>query len=250
MKTIFRLLYLAVILLVSCRQEKPVIGITGATYNERVTVREEYTNAVSRAGGIPVVLPMCSDEDKVREMVEAIDGIIISGGEDINPAYFGEDVLNGTVEIYGKRDTSDFLMLDAALKRGIPILGICRGAQLVNVYYGGTLYQDLPVQTDTQVIHKQYLARNAAQHQIYMEKDSELFHLLGTDSAGVNSFHHQAIKDLGKGLKISARSADGVIEGIEGNGTFCVQFHPEAFVSAGDNTFLPLFEAFIEKAGN
>jgi len=237
-----------VLCLVSCNEKKPVIGISGAVYNDRVTVRDEYTNAITRAGGIPMVLPLCSSDEEAADMVAAIDGLILSGGEDINPAYYGEDVLNATVEIYGKRDTSDFTMLEAALKRGIPILGICRGAQLINIRFGGTLYQDLPVQTDTVIGHKQSCERHVSQHQIYIEKDSELFRLLQLDSVGVNSFHHQAVRDLAGGMKISARSADGIIEGFEGPGVFCVQFHPEAFVSAGDDTFLPVFEAFVGKA--
>lgn len=248
MKRIAIIALMTAVMAVACQNRRPVIGISGSCPQGWVSVRDEYTNAVSRAGGIPIVLPVTADSILVEEYANLIDGLILSGGEDIQPAYYGEKIFNETVECIPRRDTADFLLLRASLRRKLPVLAICRGEQLVNVMFGGSLYQDLPSQYDTIVHHHQENARNGAQHIVYLEPGSRLHELLGVDSVGVNSFHHQAVKKLGEGLKVSARAADGTIEGFEGDGLFCVQFHPEAFVSAGDDTFLPIFTDFVKQA--
>lgn len=248
MKKIAIIVLAAAALAVSCQNRRPVIGISSSCPEGWVLLRDEYVNSVSRAGGIPLVLPVTTDSVIVERYVNVVDGIIMSGGEDIQPAYYGEEVLNETVESAPRRDTADFLLLRAALRHKLPVLAICRGEQLANVMSGGTLYQDLPSQRDTGILHDQTAERSIAQHYVYLEPGSHLRELLGVDSVGVNSFHHQAVKKLGEGLKVSARAADGVIEGFEGDGLFCVQFHPEAFVSAGDDTFLPIFTDFVRQA--
>ena len=196
------------------------------------------------------MLPMVSSEELADELIARIDGLILTGGEDIDPAYYGEETFNETVEINAPRDTSDMLLVKAALKRGIPVLAICRGEQLTNVALGGSLYQDLPAQVGDSLSHRQTEPTNIGTHWIYIEKDTELHRLIGVDSIQVNSFHHQAVKQPAPCVKVSARSGDGIVEAYEAEGLLGLQFHPECFVSKGDDTFLPIFQAFVTKAAH
>lgn len=247
-KSPFTAIIAAAILTACVQPSKPVIGISAGYQDLKNTVRDEYANAVTKAGGIPVIIPLAADDKMATEYMEALDGFILSGGEDIQPAYYGEEVLNASVECNAIRDSSDFRLLKAALAEKIPILAICRGEQLANIYFGGNLYQDLPSQTAGEIVHSQTAGRNVPQHSVSIRPGSRLHELLGVDSVAVNSFHHQAVKVLGDGLELSATAPDGVIEGFEGPGIMCLQFHPEAFVSAGDDSFLPIFEDLVAKA--
>ncbi len=142
------------------------------------------------------------------------------------------------------------MLIKMAVEKGLPLLGICRGEQLLNVVFGGTLYQDIPSQAkDSYVKHRQQAPSSYGTHSISIEKGSILNKVLGTERAVVNSFHHQAVKDPAPGFKVIARAADGIIEGIQMNEkVFGLQFHPEGFVANGDDTFLPIFQYFVEKA--
>ena len=221
---------------------------------------------------------------EAAEVLSLVDALILSGGEDVDPARYGEAVLNSTVEVNAPRDTSDFLLAYEALQRGMPIMGICRGEQLLNVALGGSLYQDLPSQICSSICHRQSESGSVGTHCIYIDADSRLHGLLGLDSVKVNSFHHQAVKEPGCGVRVTARAADGVVEAWEWGGgggaaantgkgstartgkggmartgkggmartgvpyIMCVQFHPEIFVKAGDTTFLPLFQDLVNRA--
>ncbi|MDO5442581.1 MAG: gamma-glutamyl-gamma-aminobutyrate hydrolase family protein [Bacteroidia bacterium] len=224
--------------------ESPVIGISSGFNGSSSTLGNSYVNAVRMAGGVPVILPLVRDEAQAHALMDKIDGLIMSGGEDIAPAYYGEEILNETVGINAVRDTSDFLLIQAARDCAKPIMGICRGHQLINVAFGGTLYQDLPSQLE--VIHRQEEPSSVPTHKVGFIKGSRISELVGTDSLMTNTHHHQAIKDIAPGLKVTARAADGVVEGCEGPGVFCVQFHPEGLINGGDYTFLPLFQAFVD----
>lgn len=236
-------------LAVSCSGGRPVIGISSGSTDGRISIREEYSNAIARAGGIPLVIPMTTDSSLVEACLDAIDGLVMSGGDDIQPEYYGERKLNETVVCDPRCDTSDFMLLGAACRRGMPVLAICRGAQVANVMFGGTLYQDIPSQVGSEISHHQgTIKRSTPTHIVYIEQGSRLHDLLDIDSVAVNSFHHQAVKKIGHGFTVTALSADGITEGFEGNGLFCVQFHPESSVSAGYDTFLPIFAEFVEDA--
>lgn len=237
-----------VLLTLSARAGKPVIGVSPSCTNGKVSVNSSYLVSIERAGGVPLILPMVADEATADALLSRVDGLLMTGGEDIAPAYYGEETLNSTVSINAPRDTTDMLLLTAAKKRRLPVLGICRGEQVVNVFYGGSLWQDLPSQVGTEVSHRQTEPSSVGTHWVYIEKGTQLHTLLKADSIKVNSFHHQAVKQIADGLTVSARAADGVVEGYEGKGIICVQFHPEGFVSGGDERFLPLFEEFIRKA--
>ena len=235
-----------ILLSVSCsRPRTPLIGVTCSRSESGATLlNTTYTEAIARAGGIAVVLPTVSTAAQAEQLLGTLDGIVFSGGEDINPAWYGEEVWNETVEIDSVRDLSDSLLSRAALASGKPILAICRGAQLMNVMMGGSLYQDLPSQLGTDVTHG-----GGAVHMAGLSEGSLLRKLFATDSIRVNSYHHQAVKDLASGLTVTARAADGVVEAYETPRIWAFQFHPEKMLQEGRTEWLPLFEAYVEWCG-
>ena len=225
----------------SCRkQSAPLIGIScGRSATGGITLATTYTEAVARAGGVPVVLPVVDDQALAEKLLKKLDGIIFSGGPDVAPAEYGEEVLNETVYVDEVRDRSDLLLARAALACGKPVLAICRGEQLMNVVLGGTLYQDIPTQVDTVVKH------SGAMHRIGIEKGSVLYNLFEQDSLTVNSSHHQAVKDPAPGIVITAHAPDGVVEAYEYANVLAVQFHPEKMVQT-DDSWSALFRHFID----
>ena len=223
--------------------KKPVIGITCSRNASGSTqLASTYTEAVQRAGGIAVVLPTLSDAAQAEALLDVLDGIIFSGGEDVQPGWYGEELWNETVYVDTLRDRSDSLLARAAIASGKPVLAICRGAQLMNVILGGSLYQDLPSQFDTTVVHG-----GGAVHRIGLEPGSVLADLYGPDSLTVNSFHHQAVKDPAPGITITARSQDGLPEAWETGRIWAVQFHPEKMLQQGDSRWISLFGAFVRR---
>ncbi len=227
--------------LCSCsKQTAPLIGIScGRSASGAVNLSSAYTDAVARAGGIPVVLPIIDDPALAESLLERLGGIVFSGGPDLDPAEYGEEILNETVSIDAVRDRSDLLFARAALASGKPILAICRGEQLMNVVLGGTLYQDIPTQVDTMIKHSGF------DHRIGVEKGSVLYDLFGQDSLTVNSSHHQAIKDPAPGIRITAHAPDGIVEAYEYENVLAVQFHPERMVQT-DASWLALFKHFVD----
>ena len=192
-----------------------------------------------------MVLPTVRDAGAADDLLRNLDGIVFSGGEDVDPRWYGEDVWNETVEVDSLGDRSDSLLARASLAARKPVLAICRGEQLMNVILGGSLYQDLPSQRESPVRHS-----GGAMHPIGLEKGGFLAELYGPDSLTVNSFHHQAVKAAAPGVTIIARSADGVVEAFESDRIWAVQFHPEKMLQDGDGTWLPLFEAFVKRCRN
>lgn len=245
-------LLFAIAPVVSAQQaKKPVIGISG-TYtgtNNSTQVNSTYINAVLRAGGVPVVLPIIEDKEVMKRMIETVDAIIMTGGEDIDPVYYNEEPLPQQGEIVPERDFFDIEMIKLANERGIPILGVCRGHQLMNVAFGGSLYQDIPSQIKTGVIkHSQKAPSYYGTHKVELEKGSVLATVLGKTSVYTNTFHHQAVKDVAPNFIVTARTSDGVVEGIEMKGNkkvFGVQFHPEGPTSYGSDEFLPIFTYLV-----
>ncbi|MCR4859142.1 MAG: gamma-glutamyl-gamma-aminobutyrate hydrolase family protein [Bacteroidales bacterium] len=226
-----------------CSRRLPLIGITCSRSASGATqLATAYTEAVVRAGGVALVLPTVSSREEAERLLDALDGIVFSGGEDVSPSWYGEEVLNETVYVDTLRDRSDSLLARAALASGKPVLAICRGAQLMNVMLGGSLYQDLPSQFGTEVVHG-----GGASHPIGLAQGSELRRIFGVDSVTVNSYHHQAVKDPAPGLTVTARAADGVVEAYEARGVLAVQFHPEKMLQEGEREWLPLFESFVKR---
>ena len=238
------LLLSALVVLHACHRT-PVIGIScSRSASGASTLSANYTDAVLRAGGVPFIFPTVADEAAAQALIAAVDGFILSGGEDVDPHYYGETVWNETVEVDTLRDASDMLLAKAALASGKPVMCICRGEQLMNVVLGGSLYQDLPTQHDTTVTHG-----GGTRHRIGVEKGSVLYKLFGEDSLTVNSFHHQAVKQVAPGIRVTANAADGIVEAYEyGNQVIAFQFHPEGMART-DDAWLAPFRYFLKKAG-
>ncbi|MCA3270154.1 MAG: gamma-glutamyl-gamma-aminobutyrate hydrolase family protein [Alphaproteobacteria bacterium] len=209
-------------------------------------VRQNYCDAVHAAGGIPVALP--HHPELAETYLEFIDGILITGGDfDIPPHLYGEETVHKTVHTKGNRTAFEFNLCKAALAQGKPVLGICGGQQLLNVVLGGTLHQHVPdAFPDSPLKHEQPNPRTEAGHTVSVKNGTLLQRIVGTESFGVNSAHHQAVKSVGAGVVINATAPDGVIEGIEhpGHG-FClgVQWHPEYHVGQADKQ---IFEEFLK----
>ena len=251
---------LLAVTLSSCSSRKPLIGVTpgyssssddknvGYVYNGTTRLLGTYIETVIRAGGVPVILPALRDSLSCADILSRLDGMMISGGEDLDPAYYGESIIEGArVGVNAQRDTVDMLYARTALAMKKPIFAICRGFQLLNVALGGSLYQDLPTQIPDNVGHSQREPGNVGTHKITIEKGSTLRKVLKADTLWVNSYHHQGVKDLAKGVKVTARTDDGLIEGYEGKNIYAVQFHPEKAIDLGEMTLLPYVEDFVSK---
>lgn len=233
------------------KKAKPVIGISGYISGTTACVKMTYIQSIREAGGIPFVIPVTNDPEQINDILDSIDGILMSGGEDFDPQLYGEQPLRQLGSVVPERDKFDLLLIKGAVGRGLPLLGICRGEQGLNIALGGTLYQDIPSQLPKSVKHSQTAPSSYGTHAVKVEKGSIVGNLLGADSISVNSFHHQSVRTVAPGLMISATASDGVVEAIEKPGDPRIvgtQFHPEGFVYAGDMRFLPLFSNLVEQA--
>lgn len=230
---------------------KPVlkVGVSPTTYAPGTNV---YVGAAKAAGFTAVILPTVSTEEEAAKVMAGLDAIILTGGEDLDPAWYGESEISpGINDINAVRDTSDMLYIKKALEFDMPMLCICRGMQLLNVACGGTLYQDLPMQVGTSVVHRDPNRRYFVNHVITVAEGSLLRQLIGAPTAAVNSWHHQAAKDIGDGLKVTATTADGTVECIELEGKRFVigtQFHPEQLYAGGKKQYLAFFTCLFDRA--
>ncbi|MDD6189547.1 MAG: gamma-glutamyl-gamma-aminobutyrate hydrolase family protein [Clostridiales bacterium] len=230
----------------------PVIGIVPMFDDKRENyrIRPEYMDAVSCAGGIPVMLHPSEDEAVLNQLIESCDGFIFSGGQDIEPAFYGEEKLDFCEECMAERDSYEIKFLKLVLDCNKPVLGICRGIQVFNVLLGGSLYQDVPSQLGAAVKHRAGVVGETAMHRVAVCENTPLSRLTGDSVINVNSFHHQAIKMPAPGLKIMAKAEDGVIEAVylpEKSFAMAVQWHPERMYKS-DKDALALFEALVEAA--
>ena len=206
-----------------------------------------YVTAVIRAGALPFVLPVL-DACEVEGVIGCLDGILFTGGGDVDPARFGEVAHPEVRGLDPERDAYELALAWAALERGLPVLGICRGAQLLNVALGGTLVQHLPEVTALEHRAKEQWAEQV--HTVRVTAGSRLGRIVGQEIVGVNSLHHQAVAVVGMGLVASAWADDGTVEAIEGAGTvrlLGVQWHPELLVA--DSSHTALFDWLVEEAG-
>lgn len=230
---------------------KPLIGLTAYMLrepgkSEYVAVPADYMRAVQRAGGIPVILPFCENEAEAAELIDRLDGLLLAGGSDVDPNLYGEEPHPKLGAVSPERDLAELSLARVALGRNMPVLGICRGHQVLAVAAGGTLYQDIPAQVAAPIKHSQEAPRWFASHTVTVQPGTRLAALLGTELK-VNSFHHQAVKGLPEGWVASAEAADGVNEAMEHPGlqfALGVQWHPENFTGR-PYSFDRLFEAFV-----
>ena len=246
-----------------CR--KPLIGLSSEVGELKISLNRTYVNAVKAAGGIPVIIPATDDTAQVAEILSRVDGLIMTGGEDVAPAIYGAQEHENLGEVNSYRDSFDLALIEEAVRAGIPILGICRGEQVINVAFGGTLWQDIPSQMlDSKVSHGGNSREEPYHHNIILKKGSLIANLLedvASDAVAVNSFHHQCVENLAPGFKIGAWAEDGVVEVIEcfpptktklgvlSAPVLGVQFHPEVLISTHNKmAYLPVVEWIVEES--
>lgn len=221
--------------------KKPVIGITLRYEKEHsiATLKEPYIHILEKTGAIPIPLPEVESQENIDAIVSLCDGILFSGGGDLDPKYYGEEAEPELGSLEPERDVYEFKLWEAAKRQNKPVLGICRGCQFINVALGGTLYQHIPC-------HK-----GGVSHMVAVYKGNELHDVLG-DVFTSNSFHHQAIKRPADGVRIIARAADGIIEAFDvpdaGRFIMGVQWHPEkTFKANGEKKSADIVRLFVEK---
>jgi len=240
---------------------KPIIGISAALYRSEgeqySRLNDTYTRSIREAGAVPVVLPFDTCPQDAGQYMEILDGLLLSGGGDLHPKYFGEDPHLALKRVSASYDASELALFKAAAGRRMPVFGICRGCQLMNVALGGSLIQDIPAQIPAAMSHNPAgIPMSEPYHLVeILDRDTIMARCFGADPVFTNSFHHQAVKDLAPGLRVSARSRDGIIEAFEGTERswflHAVQFHPEA-MSAPELPdslgFRKLFYCFVAAA--
>lgn len=237
---------------------RPIIGITGNYGAKGCELAQGYYESVLQAGGIPLVLPPYTDTEALCQTLDKVDGILLSGGGDINPLLLGEEPIPGLHGICPQRDEMELQLVRQAYNRQIPMLGICRGIQTLVAALGGTVYQDLNTQyTDAPLVkHNQDLDRAYASHSVKVKTGSILARLFPeavVKGLPVNSFHHQAVRTPGPLLQVTAKATDGVIEAVESNefkSIIGVQWHPECFITRGCRCMMPIFDWLISEASS
>lgn len=207
-----------------------------------------YLEGLVSTGVLPVMLPLCDDVSVLDAVLEKVDGLLFTGGQDLSPDLYGERRLGTCGEVCPKRDAQESYLLKKAIKQGLPFLGICRGLQILNVATGGSLFQDLPSQRNSKISHCMKPPYDRSVHEVKLSSGGMLFNIFGKEELQVNSYHHQGIKVLSHCLESEAVSEDGIVEAARvKNGGFelGVQWHPE-FFSRNDMRSYLLFEAFAK----
>jgi len=234
---------------------RPIIGInmdvSGSTETEsaRFALGSSYIDAITSAGGTPLLLPAVLSKDVIRAQVQACDGFVFTGGRDVNPSRYGEEPHPAWSPLNPRREVFDFALADEVLKSRKPFLAVCLGSQAINVALGGSLLQDIPTLTSSTIDHKPHAPRHEPAHEITITTNSNLAKLVGSTTLGVNSIHHQSCKAPGKGVRFVAHAPDGVVEAWEvkdhpfGLG---VQWHPESMTS--ETAHLNVYKGLVDAA--
>lgn len=233
---------------------KKIIGISTSKSEGRIAnvlrVKDSYVKSIKKAGGVPVILPILESKEDMEALVKKVDGLLLSGGIDVSPITYGENPGKKCSLFQMERDRAELCYLKTAQEEGIPTLGICRGMQLANVFFGGTLYQDLEEDFGSSVIHCPSEAGDPDFMHFIDVEEGILRRAFGKDRFVVNSQHHQGIKKLGEGLRVTARSDDGLPEAVEALGDWYfhgVQFHPERL---WQSPYLQkIIDDFVEQVG-
>lgn len=230
---------------------KPVIGLCSSyekdENNDRIFLNRSYLEAIRQFGGVPVVIPAEAGEQEQAFLLEQCDGLLLTGGNDIDPGLYGETILNDTVVPAPERDAGEPRLCRMAEETGLPILGICRGIQILNVYFGGTLHQDIPAQVETAMKHSMDKPYHRTCHDCVLPAGTPLAELLGKSVIQVNSHHHQAVKDVAPGLQVMGRCSDGIVEAVwkpDAKFLWAVQWHPEKIWDIEDSS-AQIFRAFL-----
>ncbi len=223
------------------------LGFKGQSWQ---LVADDYVQAIEKSGGIPLIIPICRNEETMSHLLGKVDGLLLTGGSDIDPVYYGQPLRKGLGRINPPRDKHEFSLVKMALaSTRLPILGICRGHQLLNVITGGELFQDLERERASDLHHT--LWNSPKYHPTLdatVQKSARLYDVFGQETVRINSFNHQAISVLGDGLIPTMHASDGLVEGVEMEGErwICsVQWHPETMVEHHPE-YLALFDAFVK----
>lgn len=227
------------------RENRPVIGITSSMSDSFIRMRRNYFDAILYAGGIPVFLPHTGGAEDAERFLSFCDGVLFAGGDDVDPKFYGEEVKFDNVETTPARDEFELALAELLKNDARPVLGICRGEQLLNVAFGGTLYQHIDG-------HRQDERGAVNLRAAKVTEGTLLSELAGSDEIKTNSFHHQAVKDAAPGFTVAARADDGTVEAIEPTERtdrffLAVQWHPEYFYKT-DICAENIFKAFVEAA--
>jgi gamma-glutamyl-gamma-aminobutyrate hydrolase PuuD len=238
---------------------RPLIGLSSWTRRVRSGVKDRfnesvprgYTEGVEGASGLPVLLPNSDDPALAPEYVARVDGLLLTGGDDVHPRFYGETPHPRIDLVDERRDAFEIALLRAARERGMPVFGICRGIQIINVALGGALYQDVPSQAESAVGHAQKTLREGSWHEIEIRPGTRLLEVLGETRTAVNSYHHQACRRVAPGLSVTATTSDGLVEALEDPGHpffLAVQWHPEVLEGGKAASSKRLFAAFVAAA--
>lgn len=240
---------------------QPLIAVSATIRDEagvpRVRLTAAYLYVLERVGLVPVVVAPAVEGDPATaaaRVLNAVNGLVLTGGEDVDPAYYGAAPSPQLHSVSATRDAIELALVRSARDRALPTLAICRGIQLLNVALGGTLVQDIPTERPGALAHDPSAARDQRTHAIVVEPRSRIAHALGATAAQVNSVHHQAVDRVANGLRVTARAPDGIIEGVEGPAgdrwwVVGVQWHPEEFVADIAASDHGLFRAFAAEVG-
>ena len=235
---------------------KPLIGISSTPKPEDHLefVRFGYTTGVFRAGGLPLILPISPDPAQTaHDLMSRIDGLVLSGGHDVDPALYGEEVEKIWGELSPERDAHELALLEAALELGKPVLAICRGMQLLNVLKGGSLIQDIETEIMTDIKHLDMDLKGELMHPVDLEPGSRLADVIGSTRLDVTTVHHQGVRIVAPGFEVVARADDGMVEAIESPeypNVVAVQWHPELTVLKGDEPSRGLFTWLVRNASS
>ena len=223
----------------------PLIDYTKSSY----WMLPEYLYGIRQAGAMPIMFPVIDNNADAEMLADMCDGFLFTGGQDVDPAVYGAEKTELCGECCPERDTMEKLLLDIAMKRDIPVLGICRGIQFINACLGGTLWHDIPTQFSDKLTHCQKPQYNKPVHDVMIDRNSPLYELLKKECIAVNSYHHQGVRELSPELKSMASAPDGLVEAVyapDHKFLWAVQWHPE-FSYESDKNSLLVFNAFVEK---
>lgn len=231
-------------------KKRPVIGIMPLWDDEKESLwmLPGYVNGVMAAGGLPLTLPLTTDHEMLAQAGEMCDGFLFTGGHDVSPSIYGAEAKFDNIACCPVRDEMELTLLNMALEADKPLLGICRGIQLLNAALGGTLYQDIPGELNSPLEHHQTPPYDVPVHNVSLATDSPLFALLQEKIIPVNSYHHQAVKQLAPPLKAMAYAADGLVEAVylpDKTFVWAVQWHPE-FSYQSDSRSRKILQTFVK----
>lgn len=231
----------------------PLIGISCSHPDDYSSTRMTYTESVIRTGGVPMLIPITTDSIILTNIISRLDGIVLIGGGDIHPSYYNETPIEQLGKVDSLRDVYDMMLIRYAARHNVPMLGICRGEQLINVAFGGNLYQDIPSQhPDSSVCHNQKEPSSLPTHTVHVLPGSMVAAVTGRTQLFTNTHHHQAVKEAAPGFRITAWATDSIPEAIESAHEYPiwgVQFHPEALTANGDSISAQFFSYLVHKAG-